>query len=256
VTARALLESPLIARRERLWPVVVASLAVHAAVLAVATLHRPAPRMDLDQKPIVAKLVRLGEKKPPHLLPRKEEAAPPPPAQQAPPAPAPIAKPEPAPAKVPAVQAKPVPPAPKVSSPKSAASSSRSDVLASVLSKVKRDKALSEPVYGDPLGDPGGDAEDASAGDRYLALVERSLRESYVLPSTISERDRMHLKATVILFLSADGGVVNFSFEQKSGNGAFDAALERAIRAARIPPPPPELRQKYRSEGLGVVYRP
>jgi colicin import membrane protein/protein TonB len=121
---------------------------------------------------------------------------------------------------------------------------------------VKRDKALSEPVYGDPAGDPLGDSSEASAGDAYLALVERSLRESYVLPATLSERDRMYLKATVILYLDADGQVRRYAFETRSGNDAFDAALERAIRAARLPPPPPELRRKYRTEGLGVVYRP
>ena len=121
---------------------------------------------------------------------------------------------------------------------------------------MKRENALSEPVYGDPQGDPLGDSSEAGEGDQYLALVVRSLRESYVLPSTISERDRVHLKATVILYLEADGQVLRYAFESKSGNGAFDAALERAIRAARIPPPPSELRKKYRDEGLGVVYRP
>ncbi len=258
MTADALAQSPLFARRERLWPLVVVSVLVHAGVIAAATLHKPSPQIDLEQKPIVAKLVRLGEKRPQQLLPRKEESAPPPAAPTtAAPVPVPAAKPQPpAPPPTPVAKAKPTklaPPPPKATAAKA---NGKGDVLASVLSRVKRDKALSEPAYGDPQGDPLGDASEAGAGDQYLALVERSLRESYVLPATISERDRMHLKATVVLFLEADGRVVRYAFESKSGNGAFDAALERAIRAARIPPPPTELRQKYRSEGLGVVYRP
>lgn len=252
MTASALAQSPLIARRERLWPLVILSLCAHAAVIAAAVLHEPTPQIDLEQKPIVAKLVRLGEKRPQQLLPRKEEAAPPPAAPPAP-VPTPVAKPEPAaPPAAPVPKAHPTPPAPK---PAAAKPGPKSDVLASVLSRVKRDKALSEPVYGDPQGDPLGDASEASAGDQYLALVVRALQESYTAPATIPERDRLHLNATVILYLDADGRVLRYNFESKSGNGAFDAALERAIRAARIPPPPAELRKKYRNEGLGVVYR-
>lgn len=252
MTASALAQSPLLTRRERLWPLVVLSLCAHGGAIAVAMLHKPAPQIDLEQKPIVAKLVRLGEKRPQQLLPRKEEGAPPPAAAE--PVPLPVAKPQPAPPAAPVAKAKPAPPTPKAAAP--ARPGPKSDVLASVLSRVKRDKALAEPVYGDPAGDPLGDASEASAGDQYLALVVRSLRESYVLPATISERDRMHLKATVVLYLDADGQVLRYAFESKSGNGAFDAALERAIRAARIPPPPTELRKKYRTEGLGVVYQP
>jgi colicin import membrane protein len=246
----AFAQSPLLVRRERLWPVVLVSLAVHAALIVGAALHRPAPQIDLAQKPIVAKLVRLGEKRPEQWLPRKEAA--PPPAAAAEPVALPSPQAPPAPPAAPAPRAKPAPPRAR---PAPQPAPGR-DVLASVLSRVRRDKALSEPVYGDPSGDPQGDASEASAGDQYLALVERALRESYVLPATISERDRLHLKATVVLYLDTDGRVLRHAFESSSGNGAFDAALERAIRAARLPPPPPELRQKYRNEGLGVVYRP
>lgn len=254
--AQALPHSALFPRRERLWPVVLVSVAAHAALVALAMLHRPAPRLDLEQKPIVAKLVRLGEKRPQQLLPRKEEGAPPPPAAPRQPSPAPTAAPSP-----PSPRAAPEPKAsakalPRPPAPAPAAASGRGDVLASVLSRVKRDRALSDPVYGDPQGDPGGDASEAGEGDRYLALVERALRDSYVLPATISERDRIRLKATVVLYLDADGQVLRHAFESRSGDAAFDAALERAIRAARIPPPPAELRSKYRTEGLGVVYRP
>ena len=83
-------------RRDRLWPAALASAAVHAALIVWALLRVPAPAIDLEQKPIVAKLVRLGEKRPEQYLPRREVAPPPP----APAAPAPVATPGPAPAKV------------------------------------------------------------------------------------------------------------------------------------------------------------
>jgi colicin import membrane protein/protein TonB len=247
--------SPLLTRRVRLWPVVLVSAAVHAALILAATLHRPTARIDLQQKPIVAKLVRLGEKRPEQWLPRKESA--PPPAATSPTA-QPTPTPAPAPPTAPSVsiaapKSKPSPPAAKSSTP---SAKPRNDVLASALSKMQRDRISSDPVYGDPQGDPMGDSSDASAGDQYLALVVRALRESYVLPATLSERDRLHLNATVVLYLDDDGRVMRFAFERPSGNGAFDAALERAIRAARLPPPPPDLKKKYRNEGLGVLYRP
>jgi colicin import membrane protein len=255
----AAVQSPLLGRRDRLWPLVVVSAALHAGFIVLAVVARPAPVIDLQQKPIVAKLVRLGQKRPEAWLPRKEPAAPPP-APATPQAPIPVAKPEPQPP--PPAPAPPSPkpkeaPAPKPKPRPAAAprSSAGNDVLASVLSRVKREKAAEEPVYGDPEGDPLGDASEASAGDRYLALVQRALRESYVLPATISERDRLHLRATVLLFIDAEGRILRHTFESRSGNEAFDAALERAIDAARLPPPPMELRQKYRTEGLGVIYR-
>ena len=252
---QALAQSPLLAHRERLWPLVAVSLALHLAVVAAAAaLNRSSARIDLGQRPIVAKLVRLGEKRPERLLPRKE-AAPPEPAPTAPQAvPIPAAKPAPLPAPAPVPQAKPAPPTP--ARPAATRSPGTGDALASALSRVKRDKALAEPEYGDPSGDPLGDSSEGSAGDQYLALVERALRQSYILPATISARDRARLKATVVLYLDPNGGLLHYAFESRSGDAAFDAALERAIHAARLPPPPAELRQKYRTEGLGVVYRP
>ncbi len=226
--------APLLSRRERLWPVVLASAAAHAALLAWGALHRPPPAVDLSQKPIVAKLVRLGEKRPEAFLPRKEEA--------------------PAPPSAPA--AVPVPgPAPKAPSPPPRPGPARPDPLASAMDRIRREQALgSPPRYGDPSGSPEGQASDAEEGDRYLALVTQVLKANYRLPSTLSEKDRMFLKATVVLSIEPDGRVSHFRFEQRSGNASFDDALERSIRQARLPPPPPEMRERYRSVGLGVHF--
>jgi len=226
---------PLFLRRERLWPVVLASAAAHAAILAWGALHRPPPIVDLEQKPIVAKLVRLGEKRPEAFLPRKEEA-PPPAAPATVPIPGPAAKPP-----TPAARSAPAP--------------TRPDPLASAMNRIRREQALSAPPrYGDPSGSPEGEASDAEEGDRYLALATQALKANYRLPSTLSEKDRMFLKATVVLSIEPDGHISGFRFEQRSGNAAFDDALERAVRQTRLPPPPPEMRERYRSVGLGVHF--
>jgi colicin import membrane protein/protein TonB len=234
-------------RRERFWPAASLSLAVHVAIVAWALARTPPP-LDLDQKPLRARLVRLGEKKPETYLPRKEE---PPPAPEPPPVPVaapPVAEPQAtAPTSAPAPKAAaPVRPGTGPAGPDAA------QALATALSRVR--KEVAEQRWGDPDGDVAGDSE-TGEGDRYHALVERALRSSYDVPSTISEQERLFLKATVLLFIEPDGRIARWRFEQRSGNPAFDAALERTLRATRLPPPPAAERDFYRRTGLQVLFK-
>jgi colicin import membrane protein/protein TonB len=236
--------SALVAHPDRFRPALAASVLLHAAALAAAALLRPAPIVDLEQKPITARLVRLGEKRPEHLLPRKEEP-PPPPAGE--PAPAPAATPAPREAAAPAPKAPPAAPRPP-------GAQGKPDAFSSALSRIRREQALAAPTGGDPSGDPAGDTSEGEPGDRYLALVQRALHDTYRVPATLSDRDRMHLKATVVLHIGPDGRILSWSFESRSGSAAFDDALERAIRQALLPPPPSDMRDRYRSLGLGVRF--
>jgi colicin import membrane protein len=224
-------------RRDRMWPTVLVSIVFHAFVVAWALVRRPPPPIDLEQKPIIAKLVRLGEKRPEEWMPRKDAPPPPP----APPAPAPVAAPT----------AKPTVSTPKTPA-RPAQPAAPSASLASILSKVQ--KQVDQQRWGDPSGDESGNSDTGSEGDRYLALVRNALQSAYAVPATISERERLYLKATVILFLEPNGKVVDYRFETRSGNPAYDAALERAIRAVRLPPPPPDMREQFRRSGFGVNF--
>jgi colicin import membrane protein len=247
-----------LSRRDRIWPTALFSGALHAALVAFAILRGSGPDIDLEQKPIVAKLVRLGEERPKQLLPRKEQPPPPPAAAEPAPVPVPTAPAPVAPA--PAVAtAKPT--APKTAPPKQVAptkqpqppASSRR-TLSNVLDRVRSETA--EEQYGSPDGDPMGDSSDGEEGDRYLALVKRALDDNFTAPAVISERERLHLQADVILYIEPDGRIDRFTFERRSGNGAFDAALERTVRTTRVPPPPPEKREAYRRGGIRLTYRP
>jgi colicin import membrane protein len=244
-----------LSRRDRIWPTALFSGALHAALVALAILRGSGPDIDLEQKPIVAKLVRLGEERPKQLLPRKEQPPPPPAAA------------EPAPVPVPTAPA-PVAPAPAVATakptaqkapPKQAAPTKQSQppassrrTLSNVLDRVRSETA--EEQYGSPDGDPMGDSSDGE-GDRYAALVTAAIKSNYALPTTISERDRLHLSAVVVLTIQPDGRIASFTFERRSGNAAYDAALERALRQTRLPPPPPDRREELRSTGLGIRFR-
>ena len=250
-------ESALLRGPDRLWPLVIVSVALHVVFIGAAFFVRPPAIVNLEQKPIVAKLVRLGEKRPEQWLPRRD-VPPPEAAPRAPDAvPVPVPGP-PAPAQrtvalpAPKVAPKPAPPRPA-----SAATGGKgSDALSRALDKVRKDdKLASKERWGDPAGLPEGDATDGTEGDRYLGLVTQALQASYRLPATISEQERIHLGATVVLILEADGRISSWRFERRSGNPAFDQALERALGQARLPPPPPELRRAYATTGLGVNFR-
>jgi colicin import membrane protein/protein TonB len=242
-------------QRDRLWPAVLASIAVHVAAFTVALRATSAPELDLAQKPIQAKLVRLGEKKPEQLLPQKE-APPPPPAPATPPPvvaeapppttpPAPVAPtPAPTPARAPA-------PAPAARSrANGAGTTSLADALTRAEKQVKRER------WGDPNGDPEGDSEEGTEGERYFALLERAVLANYQLPTTISEKERLYLVAYIRVWIDPNGGIARWRIEKPSTNPQFDSGMERALRATNGPPPPPELREELRVRGRVLEFKP
>lgn len=232
------------------WAVAI-SLAVHVVVLGgalVAAKVNAAPKIDLSQKPITAKLVRLGKPRDKKLLPRKYKVPPPPKPQavlpvktEAPPAPEPK---------------KPEPEKPKE---KPKTPERNEDPLAAAVAKLGEIDPKADPDEEPPGaldGDPMGDSAVGSEGDRYLALVQRAVRGNYKVPNIISDRERAFLNATVVIFVAPDGTILRREVEQSSGNQHFDAALLRAVDASSPLPPPPEgWRQKFRTEGLGLKFR-
>lgn len=244
-------------RRDRFWPAVAASVAVHVAAIAVAVKASSLPRVELDQVPLKARLVRLGEKKPEQFLPQKDVAPPPEPAPAPPPPPA--AEPPPSPPPAPAPEAAPAPAAP--SAPKAAprpsptkgtAAPASAAGVAAALAKMEQE--VRRERWGDPNGDVQGDSDEASEGDRYLALVQRELQRNYQLPTTIPDRERLHLRAVIILWIEADGSISRWKVVEPSRNQAFDDALERAIRKTHAPPPPDDQRAAYRDRGIQVTF--
>lgn len=267
--------SALVGRRQPYGWAWMASIALHVLLvlgIVVASLYRPAPP-DLNQKPIAAKLVRLGQPRPDNLLPRKPTAPPVPPVAKEAPVVTPGEKvaplpPSPTPAP-PKPESKPEPskaPAPTPSStPATAAAAPRdvkADPKASLDDIMKRFQTgavagPAEDLPGQLDGDPEGDAEQASEGERYYALLEKRLRDLYTLPSTITDQERLHLKATVLIHIEANGVISQSKIVQSSGNSAFDSALEGAVkRASPVPPPPKHLASSLRRSGIAVNFRP
>jgi colicin import membrane protein/protein TonB len=236
--------SALTARaRVSLGPGVALSVGVHALMFGGAWVYSQitAPRIDLSKKPIVARLVRLGQVRPPQLLPRRDAA----PRAAAPAQPVAVPSASPAPTAGPASPKQP----------------SREDMMKEALARISGQVSKTPPPKEETEGAPDGSALgtsiDPEEGDRYLAVVRATIMQHYVLPTTISERERLFLRAVVIVWIAPDGKVIRFKFEKRSDNDQFDRALESAMqRIEKFPPPPPAFAPQYRDNGIGLNFAP
>lgn len=226
-----------VSERTSAMPALGLAVLLHVAVIAAAVylpmLFDRAPPM---RKPIIAHLVALGKPRDPHLLPRKESAAP---AAAA----APASKPS--------------------ASPKAAAHvPSRQELMERALAHaagkaVPESREEPDPERaGSATGSPQGTATTAEEGDAYFTAVHDAIQEAYVVPSVISERERLYLSATVLAYIGPKGQILKYEFQKKSGNHFFDEALELAIQRSKLPPPPPDLARSLRDSGVVLNFRP
>ena len=248
----ALLATPRVA----LTPGVLLAVALHVLVLGGALLapryfDRPPPL----RKPILARLVALGKPRDTKLLPRKESPPPPAPPASSSPAPvAPLAPPSPSSKPGPAMKA---PALPKPRAPTRRELMERA--LAQVTGHAPPTKSREKPDpdrAGQADGSVSGTAETAEAGEKYFTEVHDAILANYVVPSVISERERLYLSATMVAWIKADGSLLRHELQIKSGNHFFDEALELAIQRTRLPAPPPELARSLRDEGLALNFKP
>ncbi len=248
-------DSSLIRRPQPYGWAWVVGLGLHlllALAVVIVALWPSSPRIDLSQKPITAKLVRQGKPRDERFLPRKETAPPPPPSAAkpapvpAPPKPAPAAEAKAAPSPAPAPAAAPQKP------------DDRKQKLDDIMKRFKATAAAgaAEDPVGALDGDPDGDAENAEEGERYLALVKKRIQDRYEVPATISDQERVSLRAVVRIYVQRNGAIARSEIVQPSQNPVFDQALEAAIGKVRTLPPPPEhLAADLSREGIDVVFR-
>jgi TonB-like protein len=222
-----------------LGPGLTLAVGLHVAVVAAAfflprLLDRPHPL----RKPVIAHLVALGKPRDPRLMPRKESEAP----AAAAPASAPAKTG--APSKAPAALARPP---------------TRQELMERALAGAARHKSDEKPDperAGQETGSPGGTAASAEEGEKYFGEVEERIHANYVVPSVISERERLYLSATVVIYIGRDGSIVKHVMTRPSGNSFIDQALVLAIQRTRLPAPPPELERLVRNEGLEINFKP
>jgi outer membrane biosynthesis protein TonB len=215
------------------------AIALHVAVVAGAFyLPRLFDRRPPLRKPVIAHLVAQGKPRDPRLMPRKESA---------PPAPSPASASEPEKTDA-SSSAKALP-----------RQVSRQELMERALASAARHSGGEKPDperAGEETGSPQGTAQDAEAGDRYFTAVHDAIQANYVVPSVISERERMYLSATVVAYIARDGTMVKHVLTKPSGNHFFDQALQLAIQRTKLPAPPPELAKLLRDEGVELNFRP
>jgi outer membrane biosynthesis protein TonB len=231
-----------LSERTSVGPALVLAVLLHAAVIGAAVyLPRLFDRAPPLRKPIIAHMVALGKPRDPHLLPRKESPAP---AAAA----APVSKPSPSASPNTAPVAKHLP--------------SRRELMERALARAAGKavpESREEPDLeraGSAQGSPEGTATSAEEGDAYFTAVHDAILENYVVPSVISERERLYLSATVLAYIGPAGQILKHEFQKRSGNHFFDEALELAIQRSKLPPPPADLVRSLRDSGVVLNFRP
>lgn len=249
--AQAISSSLFVKRPDEFGRFVVISLIAHvAAVIAIVAVNfffNASPRLDLDQKPIHATLVRLGKPREDKLLPRIEET--PPPAKKA--------------EGVDPVAVKPPPQKPSLLAAFDAAKTQKqpgahdgADRRKQLFGAFNKVSKSAQEAEGQADGDPNGDAA-TQEGDRYLALLQSLIHRNYDVSQTISEQERLHLRATVVLFIGKGGEVLRLELVRPSGNGLFDRAVMAAVKkASPFAPPPDNLRSALQRTGQPLEFRP
>jgi colicin import membrane protein len=230
----------------------------HVAVLGAAFwLPRFFDKPHPLQKPIIAKLVAQGKPRDQKLLPRRE-SPPPPAASQAPsPAVAPVVPDAPSASKKPALApSKPEAPAPKPLSRQQMMERALARAAGKAEPRTPSKEAPDPERAGKETGSAQGTAAAAEEGDEYFTAVHDAIMENYVVPSVISERERLYLSATVLTYIGPQGQILKHEFQKKSGNTVYDQALELAIQRTRLPPPPEAIARALRESGVELNFKP
>ncbi len=238
-------ERPAASRHDRVGLALVGSFVLHGLLLVgfvAVSLLAPA-QIAPAQKPMNARVVRLGAQRDPKNLPRKDVNVTPPP-----------------PPKVIEVPgAKPVPF--KVRDPGAVASKvqpSSEKLRHDLFRAFDKTATKAEVLSGDPNGDPEGDSDTADEGERYFGLILVKARRNYNVAKTISAQELVRLKATVVLHIGSTGQLIRDpEIQISSGNAQFDEDVVLSLKkAAPFGPPPKHLARDLQTVGIAIEARP
>jgi TonB family protein len=210
--------------------VVHAALVVGLVAVTTGTSHR---RVYTDTA-ITAKLVRLGKERPKELLPRKE-------------APPPAAK---------AVNLNSGT-NPSAATPTASERLKELSRLSGALDRIKGESE--EEPEGMADGSPDGEVSNlaqALVGNRYVTEIYNCVKKHYVVEGVPASR-LANREATVFVRVNNEGTLFDYRIEKSGGLPAMDRAVEYAIkRCGRVSPPPREMAQQVREDGIEFVFVP
>lgn len=237
--------------REYLWPLVGLSFAIHLGIFGVIYGDLGASSIATPEKFISAKLVRLGKERDEKLLPRKTqedpegkslvapniEPEPPPPTRPAPKEPSPATK---------AIEKKSTPHRKQAVTKATESASSRLD-------KFVRSMNIGGHKQGSILGtELSGPLEQG-----YFDEVAQIVRNSFELPSVLSDAERRALEVVVRLRIDAQGHLISIKVIEASTRRLFDDSVVNGAKSViNFGSPPLPLRAKFAQEGLLIKFCP
>jgi outer membrane biosynthesis protein TonB len=228
-----------------------ASLLAHALIIVGAVLltRSSSPRLDISQKPVQARLVRLGKPRDKNLMPRLPTAQP-----SADPA---SARPTMSRPQFTSAANQPTRPVFSASA-KSGDSAKASQARRRSLFNAFASAGKPEELPGDPNGDPEGDSDTATEGERYFGLILARARRNYGITKTIPPQELIRLKAVVVLYINHSGELIKDpEILTSSGNGQFDQDVILSLRkAAPFGPPPQDLAKALETVGVAIEATP
>lgn len=218
-----------------------ATLLLHGGIVGVvyarrlAEANRPPPPAETY---VVARLVRLGKKREPKLLPQK-------------------VVPQPATVKPEAVSYDADasdPPKPKDKKPDPDAKLSdkmrQSLEKAALLNEAQREIE----AEGDPSGVAGGTATEAGEGDPYMTRIADLWIRTWTLPAIIPREEAKQLSVLMVLRID-ERGQIEFPIvlDKSSGNEHFDNSVKAAWQQIKeLPLPPPERLPSILANGMAL----
>ena len=218
---------------------VLVSLFVHLGALGTWALWPKADKsaINLDDKIIKTKLVRLGKPRDEDLLPRLPTSAPPPPAAE-------MAAP------------KLEQPADQKPEPAAKDKPSASDILEKF--KQQQEKRDIHDVIKDRLGAPTEDGQlegdkdgselEGEINQSYYARVTSKIQTAMEVSSVLTDDERVRLKATLCFTIDEDGAISDLNISSSSGSSVYDGdVLAGARRASPVPAPPPTARERAKA---------
>ncbi len=225
------------------------SLALHVAfVVVVAVTLSWGKKPPAPPPAIKTRLVKLGKQRDEKLLPRIEKKAPPPPSKKSPPDVQKDKKTkEPTPKKEP--DKEPTPSAMDVLNKFKEKHADEQDQPSLSDLIAERTKTTDEGhEQGSKIGTEVSGRLRATYNDEILAKMQSNLE----VPNTLSDEERVRLKARVFLRIDGDGSLLSSKVTRKSGNPTFDnAVLATVKKSAPFSAPPLTERDFYRN-GVSV----
>jgi TonB family C-terminal domain len=109
-------------------------------------------------------------------------------------------------------------------------------------------QATEEPAEGSLTGSPMGTSTQGVAGDEYATAIYMAIRKNWMTPTgLVTDAELAKLAAEIRVSIGEDGTLSAPIIKKSSGNQYFDDSCVQAVKSAgKVPPPPANLRARFK----------